>query len=159
MKTSIDRFAAAQFDKFKSWNLEIVALLLASDAIARWVSGDLTITRAATGIAALLGIAWLAVDNHPSRSPVATELTTAQDAMLSEGLCPLCQSEVQYQALPVPRWKCEGCAAEFEFIDEQDQPSAITEAHCPHCQHDWIVVHPALTSFLECPECGRVSEQ
>jgi transcription elongation factor Elf1 len=38
--------------------------------------------------------------------------------------------------------------------------SAVTQAHCPICNKEWVAVHPyPIQQALECPDCGYQQER
>ena len=36
---------------------------------------------------------------------------------------------------------------------EIDDECAVTEMVCPYCDRCWMAVYPAMSEFLECPDC------
>ena len=42
-----------------------------------------------------------------------------------------------------------------ELVEEVkvDDGCAVTEMVCPHCDRCWVAMYPAMSEFLECPDC------
>jgi len=93
-----------------------------------------------------------------------TNLTSQQQAILTEGICPLCQSEVAFCAVEDDKpslgntWGCKGCKNHFELKDESDRPHAVLEHNCQQCNHFMVSIFPVNTHFLECAKCGYFNE-
>ncbi len=85
-----------------------------------------------------------------------TNLTTQQAAILSEGICPLCHSGINY--LHDLLWQCSNCRQVFES-EPINKDWAVGWANCTSCGHDWVAVRPVDTTFLQCPKCGESTEQ
>lgn len=43
-----------------------------------------------------------------------------------------------------------------QLSDYRQEPHVSGTARCLSCKHEWIAVAPAITEWLECPECGMM---
>lgn len=76
-------------------------------------------------------------------------LTSSQGAQVEEGMCPVCQGDLQKVGLRIDR--CFNCKRNYALVIEGEETIAKS---CPECEStNWLLHHPKL-SMTQCPQCG-----